>query len=402
MDAEAPSRRRSRWASVWRYLLALVISVVTWLTVLVGMTERPAGDPVVLWLLVGDPLLGLASFVLIRWRHTRPGAVGVVLTLMSYVSVSCLGPSSWILGSLASHRRWRLMALVVPLNLAAGVAYERLGLSADGLPVWVTLAFGALVCGILIATGYAMGSQRELVDSYRARAETAEREQRARVAQAQTAERTRIAREMHDVLAHRISLVAMHAGALGYRTDLSEQERATAAKSIEDNAHRALSDLRAVLGVLRDPLQPLDGAPEPPQPGIDDVAALVEEEAAGGMRVRLTDRVEGTVPTASGRTAYRIVQEALTNVRKHAPGTAVTVDLAGTEEDGLVVAVRNAAPVGGVRAPSLPASGLGLVGLAERAALAGGRISHGRRADGGYEVRAWIPWGRDEGGVRDE
>ena len=87
------------------------------------------------------------------------------------------------------------------------------------------------------------------------------------------------------------------------------------------------------------------------------------------------------------------MQEALTNARKHAPGTAVTVDLAGSPDDGLVIAVRNAAPVApGSGPPLLPASGLGLIGLAERAALAGGRISHGEDGTGGYSVRAWIPW----------
>ena len=144
--------------------------------------------------------------------------------------------------------------------------------------------------------------------------------------------------------------------------------------------------------MLRDPLRPTDGTPEPPQPGVDDIAGLVAEEAAGGMRVRLSNRIDGEVPPATGRTAFRIVQEALTNVRKHATGTAVTVDLAGTPDDGLVVAVRNAAPVGPVARPSLPASGLGLIGLAERAELAGGRITHGVDGTGGYAVRAWIPW----------
>ena len=384
--------RASRWSSLWRYALAALISVSTWGTIFVSASERPADDPALMWFLVGDPVLGVLSFVLIRWRHRRPAAVAVVLSLFSFVSVTSSGPSSWVVGSVASHRRWRLLALVVPLTLVGGIAQERIGLSDDALPMWATLAFGALVSGILVATGYAMGSQRQLLDSYRERAETAEREQRARVAQAQAAERTRIAREMHDVLAHRISLVAMNASALSYRTDLTADEQARAARSIEDNAHRALSDLRAVLGVLRDPTLPADAAPERPQPGIGDVAALVAEEAAGGMRVRLTDVVDDEVPGATGRTAYRIVQEALTNVRKHAPGTAVTVDIMGDPDDGLVVAVRNAAPVASSRAPSLPASGLGLLGLTERVALAGGRISHGVDATGGYAVRAWIPW----------
>ena len=379
-------------ASLWRYALALAISAIGWGVTLAVAVDAGASEGFIGWILVGDLLLGVASFVLIRWRHRQPALVGVVLNLFSFVSTSSSGPSAWAIGSLASHRRWRLLALVVPLSVTGGVVQERIGAREDALPLWASIAFGLLVAGILVATGYAMSSQRQLVDSYRDRALTAEREQRARVAQAQAAERTRIAREMHDVLAHRISLVAMHAGALGYRTDLTDEERTTAAKSIEDNAHRALSDLRAVLGVLRDPLQPADAAPEPPQPGIDDVASLVAEAAAGGMRVRLSNRVEDDVPTATGRTAYRIVQEALTNVRKHAPGTTVTVDIAGSPDDGLVIGVRNAAPVGPARAPTLPASGLGLLGLAERATLAGGRISHGTDATGGYAVRAWIPW----------
>ncbi|MDZ5662584.1 histidine kinase [Nocardioides sp. S-58] len=390
-EGDAPADGTSLLASLWRYALAAVISLLAWSLILVGAAERP-WDAAMVWFLVGDPLLGLTSFVVIRWRHRRPAVVGVVLTLFSFVSLSSAGPASWILGSIASHRRWRLLALIVPLSLLAGLVQERIGISEESLPLWASVAFGALVTGIIVATGYAMGSQRQLVDSYRARAVTAEREQIARVAQARAAERTRIAREMHDVLAHRISLVAMNASTLSYRTDLSEEDRATAARSIEDNAHRALSDLRAVLGVLRDPAQPVDAAPERPQPGIDDVADLVAEEVSGGMRVRLTNEVEDGLPAATGRTAYRIVQEALTNVRKHAPGTAVTVDLAGTPGDGLVIAVRNAAPVGPVRRPGLPASGLGLLGLAERAALAGGRITHGVDAAGGYAVRAWIPW----------
>lgn len=389
-EDDAP-QRSSRWASAWRYALALAISVLVWGAPLVSAGER-VPDASLMWFLWGDPVLGLLSFVVVRWRHRRPAAVALVLNLFGCVSASSAGPAAWAVGSIASHRRWRLLAVVGPLSVLSGVVQERVGISEDALPLWVALVFGLLVTGILVATGYAMGSQRDLVESYRDRALTAEREQQARVAQAQAAERTRIAREMHDVLAHRISLVAMHAGTLSYRTDLSDEERATAARSIEDNAHRALSDLRAVLGVLRDPTRPGDGVPERPQPGIEAVAALVGEEAAGGMRVRLSERVEGEVPAATGRTAYRIVQEALTNVRKHAAGTSVTVDVSGTAEDGLSVEVRNARPVAPRRGSALPASGLGLIGLAERAALSGGRISHGVDTSGGYAVRAWIPW----------
>ncbi len=379
-------------ARLWRYSLALVISAGGWGLTFFTAAAADADESYLGWLLVGDLLLGLASFALIRWRHRHPALVGLALGAVSFVSTASAGPSSWMIGSIASRRRWRLLALLAPLSVAAGVVQERLSVSEDPLPLWASIAFGMLVAGILVATGYAMGSQRQLVDSLRDRAETAEREQRARLAQAQAAERTRIAREMHDVLAHRISLIAMHAGTLSFRTDLSAQDQASAARSIEENAHRALSDLRAVLGVLRDPSLPVGDTPERPQPGLADIGGLVEEEAAGGMRVRLTRGVAGEVPAATGRTAYRIVQEALTNTRKHAPGTTVTVDLAGSPGDGLAVTVRNAAPVGPSPEPVLPASGLGLLGLTERAALSGGRISHGVDATGGYAVRAWIPW----------
>jgi signal transduction histidine kinase len=391
-DQDARPGTPSRMASLWRYALALVISGGAWAITLATAVDTGASEAVVGWLLFGDLALGLVSFVLIRWRHRQPAAVAVTLGLFACVSTASAGPSSWIVGSIASHRRWRLLAIVVPIHVVAGLVQERLGITEDTLPMWASIAFGLLFAGILVATGFAMGFQRQLLDSYRDRALTAEREQLARVAQARAGERTRIAREMHDVLAHRISLVAMHAGTLSYRTDLSDEDRATAARSIEENAHRALSDLRAVLGVLRDPTQPVEATPERPQPGLDDIAGLVEEEAADGMRVRLDNRVPETLPSATGRTAYRIVQEALTNVRKHARGTAVTVEIAGTPDDGLVIGVRNAAPVGPQPTPALPASGLGLLGLAERAALAGGRISHGVDGSGGYEVRAWIPW----------
>jgi signal transduction histidine kinase len=324
-------------------------------------------------------------------RHRWPLGVAVVTNLASCVSTSSAGPATWSLGSVAARHRWRDVLLVAPLAVAAGIVQERLYPGEEELPVWAAILFGALVAGIVVAVGYAMGAQRDLLASLRDRAVTAEREQQARVAQAQAAERTRIAREMHDVLAHRISLVAMHAGALSYRTDLSPEEQATAARTIEENAHRALRDLRDVLGVLRDPTLPDSGLPERPQPVLADIAGLVGEEREGGMRVGLDESLAGEVPDGLGRTAYRVVQEALTNARKHSPGTSVSVSLAGSPDDGLTVTIRNAARVG-TRPSLMPESGLGLLGLDERVALAGGRLRHGDDSTGGWVVEAWLPW----------
>jgi signal transduction histidine kinase len=236
--------------------------------------------------------------------------------------------------------------------------------------------------------------QRELVLSLRERAATLEAEQRLRVEQAREAERLRIAREMHDVLAHRVSLLSLHAGALEFHPDASAEEVAEAASVIRASAHAALEELRDVIGVLRegDP----ERTPEPPQPTLAEIPALVEECRRAGMRVRcrLDVPADPALPAALGRAAYRIVQEGLTNARKHAPGAAVEVAIAAEPGTALVAEVVSRRPVGvgAPAAPALPGAGTGLVGLAERVALAGGELAHGPDGDGDFVLRATLPW----------
>jgi signal transduction histidine kinase len=231
------------------------------------------------------------------------------------------------------------------------------------------------------------------VVSLRERAERAESEQQLRVGQARQLERNRIAREMHDVLAHRISLVSMHAGALEFRADAVGGEVARSAAVIRSSAHQALEDLREVIGVLRDGTD--DDAPERPQPTLDDVPCLIKESQQAGMHVTFRfdfPETDGGLPLSVGRTAYRIVQEGLTNARKHAPGAAVVVDLEGSPGPGLTVEVRSRRPIADWPGPRIPGAGQGLVGLAERADLAGGRLEHGQLADGDFRLGAWLPW----------
>jgi signal transduction histidine kinase len=134
--------------------------------------------------------------------------------------------------------------------------------------------------------------------------------------------------------------------------------------------------------------------PGRPQPTLAGLEALVSESRDAGAKVVLDNRVAdaASVPASVGRTAYRIAQEGLTNARKHAPGAEVMVTVSGAPGDGLTVSVRNPAPPGEV--PPVPGSGQGLIGLTERAMLAGGRLAHGPLGDGGFEVSAWLPWGR--------
>jgi signal transduction histidine kinase len=144
--------------------------------------------------------------------------------------------------------------------------------------------------------------------------------------------------------------------------------------------------------VLRDEEQAGQSAPERPQPTLAQLGALADESRAAGVKVRLDVGIETAgVPDGTGRTAYRIVQEGLTNARKHAPGTAVRVAVGGTAGAWLTVDVRNPWPIAKV-VTAIPGTGTGLVGLAERTALAGGRLTHGRTDDNEFVLTAWLPW----------
>ena len=188
-----------------------------------------------------------------------------------------------------------------------------------GIPAWLLFLIGVAVQSAAVGWGLFIRSRRQLVLSLRDRAARAETEAQLRAEQAQQRARDEIAREMHDVLGHRLSLLSVHAGALEFRPDASAEEIARAAKVIRENAHQALQDLREVIGVLR-----ATASGELPQPTLADVRQLVAESGRAGMRVGLREELGGAaVPDLVGRTAYRIVQEGLTNARKHAPGAEV-------------------------------------------------------------------------------
>jgi signal transduction histidine kinase len=264
-----------------------------------------------------------------------------------------------------------------------------------------------LLDAVLIASGRLVRAQRLLVSSLRERARQAEEGQRLRVEEARHLERERLAREMHDVLAHRISLLAVHAGALEFRPD-APAEQARAAGVIRRSAYEAMEDLREVIGMLRDG----DGGADAqrPQPTLTDLPALIGESLRADAPVTLDNRIGdlSTVPARIGRHAYRIVQEALTNARKHAPGGAVQVTVNGSPGAGLTVAVRNPLSTSTLEkewraaerdlelerraAGRLPGAGAGLIGLRERVDLVGGRLEHGRTRDGDFRLRVWLPW----------
>jgi signal transduction histidine kinase len=345
------------------------------------------------WLLPTDLVLGAGSVVAMQFRRRWPVAVTVLTSAATAVSASANG--AWVVcqASLATRRRWPEILPTAALGVVTALVYNAVQPGQDLSWYW-TLVFCTLMTGVVVAVGMYVGARRDLVASLRDRAERAEREQEMQVISAQAGERTRIAREMHDVLAHRMSLVALHAGALAYRTDLGPADMRGAAAIIQANSQRALADLREILGLLRDTERGIDATEHRPQPTLDDLGTLLDDERAAGARITLRSGVEDVeaLPTSVGRNAYRILQEGLTNARKHAPHAAVTVELAGRPGTGLDLSVRNPVPVGGDR--PCDGSGFGLVGLAERAAASHGRFEHGLTPDGEFVVRAWLPWDR--------
>jgi signal transduction histidine kinase len=375
------------WQQIWRNLFAVGLGALLFAEVSARVWER---SPALFWLDLG---LGVASMVLLQWRRRFPVAVAVTIGAVGVLSTSAAGASVVALVSLSTHRRWRQIIPVSVLSLLTGLAYIEVQ-PADDAPWWLMVAFNVVSIGVMVSTGLYIGARRELLATLQDRAERAESEQAMRVEQARANERTRIAREMHDVLAHRMSLVAMHAGALAYRSDLGPKETRRTAGVIQSNAHAALTDLREVLGLLRGPgAQDGEIVPERPQPTLRDIPDLVQEARVAGMNVTLTDDVRDPelAPENIGRSAYRMIQESLTNASKHAAHTPVQVLLRGEAGGRLSLEVRNPMRIGDSRT-ALPNSGLGLIGLAERAALAGGRLEQETTSDQHFVVRAWLPW----------
>jgi signal transduction histidine kinase len=365
------SGRRDRVVDAAIYLVAFAISAVT----LAGNwhTQPP-------WLRVVGVVVGIATLVSLHWRRTHPAAVGIGVGAVSLVILPAAGANLAATFNAAIRARGRDLAVIAGLLIAWAFATPLLYPSAGNY--WVNAGACVLVTGVVLGWGLFVRARRELVRSLRAQGDRAADEARA-------AERRRIAREMHDVLAHRLSLLSVHAGALEFHRDAPAEDVAEAAGVIRESAQTALEELRSVIGVLRE-----DGREtltQPPQPTLADLAALVEESRAAGMR--LAARIElgdAAPPTAVGRTAYRIAQEGLTNARKHAPGAAVTLTVRAPD-GALQVEVRSLAAVAVAAAPPVVGARTGLIGLAERVSLAGGTLEHGVDPDGAFVLRASLP-----------
>ena len=384
-DAVGPRTARDRAVDVAAFVAAVALGAV-----LLGITIDDYAGGMSSTQFAVDSVFGAICCVSLWWRRRWPFGVALLCILLGAFSTSGTVAGLLALSSLALHRHLRPTLVAASLFLPSAVVCSIwLGRTTD----WTVLLPTTALAAAAIAWGLYVRARRQLIATLHDRARRAEADQLLRAERARLAERTRIAREMHDVLAHRISLVALHAGALEVARDLPSDQVRESAALLRTTAHQALEELRDVIGVLRDE----SGQEQPstaPQPTLADIPRLVEETRRSGAKIDFEMDVDGvaTAPGPLGRDAYRIVQEALTNIGKHARGTRAQVRVAGAPNCGLHVSVRNAAVVGVHPQSALPGSGTGLLGLQERVTLANGVLVHGRDAAGDFVVEADLPW----------
>lgn len=365
-----------------------------------------AHDPSIL-LDVVDPVVGALLCIALWWRRRIPVVLAVAALVASTFSVTAAGAIFVIVFTLAVHRPWPISVPLSLLQVPAGLVYDRVHPDTSTNAVHLAIA-GTLLVGAVLAWGIAVRARRQLVLSLRTSSEQERREHSLLLHDARRAERERIAREMHDVLAHRISLLSVHAGALEYRTDQAEAGTApppTAAEVrdavsvIRENAHQALEELAEVLSVLRTADLPEDPADAPaatgtaaPQPDLGDLDALVAEARTAGQQVHLDVHAPGLETTRPQlqRTIFRVVQEGLTNARKHAPTSLVNITLRGDADTGVELVLTNVVAMDAVES-QIPGAGAGLAGLTERVAIEGGTLDHEIRS-GAFRLRVRLPW----------
>ncbi|MFG1863111.1 sensor histidine kinase [Microbispora bryophytorum] len=395
MDPSAtPRHRRSRrdWlVDSVMFVLAVAFTLLTSADRLDTAPLPPA------WLFPFDQFAGALACAALWLRRRWPVGLAVTLVALSAVFEMIAGPMLAALFSVGVHRRPRTSGTVFALSVLAAAVFTYLRPDPD-LPPLAMLMLGLALQGAAVGWGLFVHHRRRLVLAQCDRAARMETEARLRAEQVQHQVREAIAREIHDVLGHRLSLLSVHAGALEFNPGADPADVARAARVIRESAHQALQDLREVIGVLRAPTGEPSAPTRPGLPTLAELRKLVAESGQAGMPVELCDDLGAreTVPDRTGHTAYRVVQEALTNARKYAPGAGVRLRLAGAPGEGLTVEVVNDVPA--AVASDAAGGGHGLAGLAERVTLAGGRLEHGpvrRDGDGGpggWRVRAWLPW----------
>jgi signal transduction histidine kinase len=364
-------------------IVLLVVVEATAVTKLEGSSSR--------WLLV---ILGVVAVVPLAWRRQAPILVWAVSGCATFAALAVHGsPGPLALGPLIALYT---VATISPrrVSLAAGVTTligVTIGVAVGGPHRfgWQAFVFPAVVVAACWLVGDNLRVRRAYVAELEAKALRADDERVEASARAASEERARIARELHDVVVHHVSVIAVQAGAARMRSEHDPGLSATVPSwaAVEAAARQALSELRQLLGILRHDGEPATLAPPP---GLDQLDQLLVEVRRTGLPVSV--RVEGDpyrLPPAVDLSAYRIVQEALTNSLKHGGAKPTTVCLRyGVEDLEIDITDEGPNPTG---PPPARGVGHGLVGMRERVSMFGGVFTAGPRPEGGFEVRARIP-----------
>lgn len=347
------------------------------LFVLLCAVDSAAGNrvSVPVWWLLSDAALGMLALWLARQGQSWAGLA------LSVLSTAACGTALVHVGKSAGSRGlWRGQAAGM-VYLALAVVRWRLPWTPDGAyqNSWWGFAVIALSTECFVAWGSFIGAHWALVRSLREQNEALVREQQSAVTAAQMAERLSIAREMHDVLAHRISLISMHSAALEHRATMEDDERMKAGALIRANARASLSELRSILSDLR------AEQPDAPQPDVMDLPRLAVEASTTENPVQVDMDLDSTdLAPGVGRHIFRMAQEAVTNAHKHGKPGRICVGLR-QEADHCLLVVTN--PVG---SPDHTPAGYGLRGITERAHLCGGSLVHAVR-EGIHVLEVTIP-----------
>ncbi|MEN3304822.1 MAG: hypothetical protein V7603_1024 [Micromonosporaceae bacterium] len=340
----------------------------------------------VIGLLEGAPLMFALRWPLVAWRVT---VVGLVLNLVALSSTRPHWP--WTVnGWMALMFLLLQVAIVYPrrVSIAVGVLTALLVVLpasfVDGTPLWLALIVVGLVAVPLLLGGEIRGRRAAETQL----AEQAELRRHDLARQAVLEERGRIARELHDVVAHHMSMIAIQAEAAPLKIPDLPPEAAQTLAAIRGAAREALAETRRVVGLLREDDEEIERVP---QPGLERLDDLVAGAVSAGLTVRAAVLgVPRPLPAGVDLSAYRIVQEALSNAARYAPGAQVRVEVRyGADELSLSIVDSGGS---GSAVPDVD-GGHGLVGMRERVAMLGGRLSVGGCEDGGFAVEASVPYG---------
>ncbi|MGO1850516.1 MAG: sensor histidine kinase [Microbacterium sp.] len=331
--------------------------------------------------------LGAASVLALWWRRRYATALACLLILGSVFLTVLSGPSLVALFAVAGYRPFGRTLWVTALALVTAPAQILLGAPLADADFWRGVIPLSLVCLVAVGWGMALRTRRELVESLRERARQLVRERGLVADQARRSEREDIARDMHDSLAHRLSLISMSAGALDYRRGEIPEDLADLAMTLQDHSGRALDELRSVVGTLR--AQENFDVPPSRELLVSDIQSLVRQGRDVGQSIDAEIDVAPGMSDRLARIVFRTTQELLTNARKHSPRSTVLLTIAGDAGAGVRVRSSNAVETG-TDAPG--DEGSGLLGMSERVKIHGGRLVAGRTTRQRFEVEVWLPW----------